>query len=224
MSHLDLELQQLKKEVLEMWDLSISQLEKSKKALNTLDKDLAREVIMHEKRLNSYELKIDRDAENILALFTPVAVDLRNVLAALKIINNLERIGDIADGVAKFVLEQDSSFDPSILEKTETNIMFDECIKMVQSLYQAYEDEDTALARSIIKQDEILDQINKAGPKRVAQYIAQEPGKVLPALYVLSTVRKLERIGDQAKNIAEEIIFYVEAKVLKHRNKIERGD
>ncbi|MBL8103852.1 MAG: phosphate transport system regulatory protein PhoU, partial [Anaerolineales bacterium] len=98
MTHLDTELKALKEDMHEMFRLVLSQLEKSKTALISLDKDLAREVIVNEKRVNSFELKLDRDCENIIALFNPVAVDLRFVLASLKINSNLERIGDIADG------------------------------------------------------------------------------------------------------------------------------
>ena len=104
MSHLDTEIQKLKTDMLEMFLLVQSQLEKSKNSLLYLDKDLAREVIVNEKRVNSFELKLDRDCENIIALLNPVAVDLRFVLACLKINNNLERTGDIADGISRFIL------------------------------------------------------------------------------------------------------------------------
>ncbi|MEP7170315.1 MAG: PhoU domain-containing protein, partial [Bacteroidota bacterium] len=105
MTHLDIELAKLKEDMLEMFQMVISQLDKSKNSLINLDKDLAREVIVTEKRVNSFELKLDRDCENIIALFNPVAVDLRFVLANLKINSNLERVGDIADGIAKFVID-----------------------------------------------------------------------------------------------------------------------
>ncbi len=82
MSHLDIELQLLKADLLKMWSLVHSQLEKGKQSLLTLDPELAQEIIISERRVNAYELKIDRDCENIFALFNPVAVDLRCVLAA----------------------------------------------------------------------------------------------------------------------------------------------
>src|ERR1017187_4631133 len=108
MAHLDDELIHLKNETLAMWDLVQLQLKKALESLVKLDQDLAREVILNEKRVNAYELKIDRDCENIFALFTPVAVDLRFVLAALKINNNLERTGDIAEGIGKFIISNES--------------------------------------------------------------------------------------------------------------------
>src|SRR3954467_3542520 len=98
MTHLDLEIKRLKSEVIEMAQLIHSQMRKSHEAFSKMDREIAREVNFNEKRVNALELKIDKDCENIFALFNPVAVDLRFVLASLKINYNLERIGDIADG------------------------------------------------------------------------------------------------------------------------------
>ncbi len=218
MAHIDDELGQLKTEVVGMWTLVQLQLKKGLEALTKLDKDLAREVILSEKRVNSYELKIDRDCENIFALFSPVAVDLRYVLAVLKINNNLERIGDIAEGIALFVVDvDDNSFDNNLLDITELLLMYEECISMMEALRTAFETENTKLARSVFKQDEILDDINIKANEIVANYIRTNIDKTEQALYAISIIRKLERVGDQCKNIAEEIIFYVEAKVLKHK-------
>jgi phosphate transport system protein len=167
--------------------------------------------------VNAYELKIDRDCENIFALYNPVAVDLRFVLAALKINNNLERTGDIAEGIGKFIISNESPFDDNLLKVTQMIKMFDVSTSMLLDVLTAFENEDTALARSIFKQDEILDNLNLNASSVIADFIRKNPDKLEQALYILSTIRNLERVGDQAKNIAEEIIFYVEAKVLKHK-------
>ena len=124
MSHLDNELQQLKTETIKMWMLVNLQLTKAKEALLKFDKDLAREVILGERRVNAWELKIDRDCENIFALFNPVAVDLRFVLSALKINNNLERIGDIAEGIAKKITYFELSVDPDRSLKRQLPLEF----------------------------------------------------------------------------------------------------
>lgn len=216
MTHLDEELRQLKSEITSMWNLVVLQLKKTQEALLTLDKDLAHEVIANEKRVNALELKVDRDCENIFALFNPVAVDLRFVLAVLKINNNLERTGDIAEGIAKFILNVSDSFDEKLLLSTEIIKMCEEANDMLADLLEAFEKEDTKLARSIFKRDEFLDDINLRANKIIIDYIRGNPDKMEQALYVLSAIRKLERVGDQSKNIAEEIIFYMEAKVLKH--------
>lgn len=217
MTHLDTELQLLKSEIISEWNLVISQLNKTQDALQRFDKDLAREVVLNEKRVNSYELKVDRDCENIFALYNPVAVDLRFALAVLKINNNLERTGDIAEGIGKFIVVTDSPFDKNLLDVAQVVKMFDVATAMLTEVLTAFEKEDTALARSVFKQDEVLDNINLNANSVIAEFIRKNPDKLEQALYILSTIRKLERVGDQAKNIAEEIIFYVEAKVLKHK-------
>src|SRR6201996_2865586 len=220
MTPIETQIVALKKELINMWMLVQSQLNKAKEAMVSFDKDLAREVLIKEKRVNSYELKIDRDCENIFALFCPVAVDLRFLLAALKINNNLERIGDIAEGIAKYVIKSDNKFDVDLLEGTKLIRMFDDSIDILSDIKVAFENEDTLLARTIFSRDEILDEINKNADNAIAAYIKTSPENISQAVFVLSIVRKLERVGDQSKNIAEEIIFYVEAKVLKHQKGI----
>ncbi len=221
---LDNELQQLKSQIIIMWEMVLSQLQKAKEALVNLDKDLAREVISTEKRVNSYELKIDSDCEDIIALFAPVAIDLRFLLAVLKINMNLERTGDIAEGIAKFVVKIPEDFDVQLLDITRVIEMFDQGNNMVNEVMNAFEKEDTLIARKVFQKDDLLDEINKNGASVIAAYIKKNPDKTEEALYILSTIRKLERVGDQAKNMAEEIIFYSEAKVLKHKPKSRKSN
>jgi len=217
MSHLENELQKLKSDALRMWKTVQTQLEKGKDALTNFDKDMAREIAAKEKRVNAYELKIDRDCENIFALFNPVAVDLRFVLAVLKINSNLERIGDIADGIARYVIDVDTRFSDELLKTTQVIEMFETANSIIQDAATAFENEDTKLARTIFKKDEKLDDINVNASYVIADFIKNHSDQVRESLHILSMIRKLERVGDQGKNIAEEIIFYIEAKVLKHR-------
>ncbi|MBP6334050.1 MAG: phosphate signaling complex protein PhoU [Bacteroidia bacterium] len=216
MTHLDIELKRLKEEMIEMFALVTSQMQKGKEALLNFDKPLAREVNFNEKRVNALELKIDKDCENIFALFTPVAIDLRFVLAVLKINSNLERIGDIADGISRYVAETPTSFDAELLKVTEVEKMFSVAIEMLDNAQQAFSAEDTKLARGVFKKDDILDEINGQANAVLENFIKSHPEKITQALHIVSTIRKLERTGDQTKNVVEEIIFYIEAKVLKH--------
>jgi phosphate transport system protein len=220
MTQLETELQQLKNEVKNMWELVGTQLEKARKALIHYDKDLAREVIVKERRVNAYELKIDRDCEDIFALYTPVAIDLRFLLAVLKINSNLERTGDIAEGIAKYVLNSSQPFTPELLKQTKVVEMYEEAINMFNDTLAAFEKEDTLLARGVFKKDDFLDKININANTIILEFLKEYPTEMDLSLYALSIIRKLERIGDQCKNIAEEIIFYVEAKVLKHSHKL----
>jgi phosphate transport system protein len=173
--------------------------------------------------VNGAELKIDRDCEDIFALYSPVAVDLRFLLAVLKINTNLERIGDIAEGIAKMILDTKEPFKKSLLDATMVIEMYDECLQMVAEILNAFEKEDSVIARRIFKRDELLDEINRKANELIAKYIADHPQDMEQALTILSMIRRLERIGDQAENIAEEIIFYIEAKVLKHLSKRDKN-
>jgi len=219
MAQIETELQLLKAEAINMWTLVNSQMSKARLAFLNFDKDLAREVVLKEKRVNGSELKIDRDCENIFALFCPVAIDLRFLLAILKINTNLERIGDIAEGIAKYVIDAEAPFGKDLLECTRILPMYEEAVRMLEDTQDAFEKEDTILARSVFKKDDFLDDVNKKSHKVLEQHVKDHPEDLSQALWILSIIRKLERVGDQSKNIAEEIIFYLEAKVLKHRNK-----
>jgi len=219
MTHLDTEVQSLRSELTEMWMLVVSQMNKAKNGLINFDKNLATEVDINEKRVNVYELMIDRDCENILALYNPVAIDLRFVLAVLKINYNLERIGDYAQGIALIIKDMDSPFDKELFVKTGVIEMFEECNAMLCDTFQAFDKENNQLALTIFNRDEKLDNINRRTNATISEYIKMKPEDIEHSLNILSIVRKLERVGDQTKNIAEEIIFFIEAKVLKHRTK-----
>lgn len=219
MTHFEEKLVLLKREITTMFVLVHSQISKAKQALLNFDKDLANEIVQTEKRVNAQEIKIDRDCENIFALHQPVAVDLRYLIAVLKINSNLERSGDIAKSVAKFVIKAENPINKELAEETQLHKMFDELILICEDIENAFTNENAGLAMSIFKQDEAVDAINKKATKSIANYIRNNPDNVEEALKIFNMIKKLERIGDQAKNIAEEIIFYLEAKVLKHSGK-----
>lgn len=216
MGHLDNELSQLKNNLIEMFLLVQKQLWKSMKALTENDHDLAREVLFNERRVNAEELKIDRDCENIAALFNPVAIDLRFVFAAFKINSHLESIGDSAKGISKFTLESNKKFAPQLLTDLQLQRMYELSASMIEDNINALMNDDTGRARAVFNKDVELDSINKKATSIIAGYITQGGEEAVPLLNLISTVRRLERVGDLSSNIAEEIIFYVEAKVLKH--------
>ncbi len=224
MTHLEEELHHLKVEMVEMANLVTSQIQKSLTALVEEDVDLAREVIFNEKRVNAYEIAIDKDCENILALLNPFASDMRFVFATLKINYNFERIGDSAEGIAQYLLLSGKCFDNELLTETRFLEMSETVNRMLRSATKAFEEGDAKLARSLFKDDIILDEINKAATDNIAIYINRRPENVYQALYLLTVIRKLERVGDHITNIAEEIIFHLEAKVLKHVKKNSKED
>ena len=221
MNLLETELGELKTELNEMTLLVRGQLEKAISAFYTFDKDLAKEIIKNEKRVNGSELIIDAKCEHILALFNPVAIDLRFVVASLKMVSDLERIGDNAKGIAQFIVRSEKPFDPEIIEAFRFREMTDTALEMLSILSESFETDDTELARTIFSKDEQMDEINVLANQVLTNYVKDinDPEKILQAIYFLSIIRKMERTGDYITNVAEEIIFYVKAKVLKHKRK-----
>lgn len=219
MPNLEVELEQLKQDLLEMARLVTVQLEKSREAVFHYDLDLANEIVANDKRINGLELKIDKDCENILALHGPVAVDLRFVLASLKINHDLERIGDHAEGIAWYVLDIGRKPEEAFLEQFMVAEMYDKAITMLENVYEALENDDTRLARKIFKKDDFLNKKNRKATKTAIKIIKSAPEKAKAIIPLLSIVRKIERVGDLTKNMGEEIIFHIEAKVLKHKKK-----
>jgi len=216
---MDAELAQLKMDLTDMWETVVSQLQKVRDVVEKNNRDLINEMPGGEKRIDAFELKIDMDCERILALYAPVANDLRFVLSVLKINYNLERIGDFAWGIAKLFRDTETSFSKESLKKTNLLLMLNTSIEMVKTALLAYENDDNELASTVFEKDKVLDSSNKNANKVIAEQIKDHPKTIMNHLNLLSIIRKTERIGDQAKNISEEIIFFLDAKVLRHKRK-----
>ncbi len=204
---------------LEMLNLNIKQLENAKEAFFNHDSDLAEEVVHTENRVNALDLKIDRDCERFIALHNPVASDLRFVLALRKINFDLERIGDHSYGISKYIIEIDTPLEQRLLDKMRVEEMFDTALSMMDDIAEAYTDSNTKIARKVFKKDKILNKINMKSFGIISEEVKQDPQLIDQFLLLFSVIKKVERIGDLITNIAEEVIFYQEAEVVKHRKK-----
>jgi phosphate transport system protein len=218
-SHLDTELKELKGTLITMWQIAINQLDKSEVAIKNYNKELGKMINATEKRLDALELKLSIDCENILALFNPVAIDLRFIMAVMKITYNLERIGDYAKSFGNLTDQIKGQFDGKLLKESKVFDMFKIASSMLNDALYAFENEDASVVHSIFKRDEELDIINQNADKVIGDWIINNPKDVLNGLNLLTIIHKLERVGDQVKNISLEIIFHLEAKILRHTKK-----
>jgi phosphate transport system protein len=216
MTHLEEVLASLKNEVQAMALLVLKQLKKTKKALLENDKHLAQDVLHGEKRVNAFELKIDMVCENIVALYNPVAKDMRMVFAFFKINAHLERMGDYAKNISKDVANLKQPYNAQLLEDLKIERMFDIANEMISQNISAMTISDTEAARSIFDMDQELNKLNSTGNTVIAEYAKLHPDEMEDLLNLASTLRRLERVGDYNTNIAEELIFYFDAMVLKH--------
>ena len=214
---IEIELANLKSSLVELSNMVLLQIDKAGNALNNCDLELVEEVMRYEKRVNGLEVNVEKACENILALYNPVAHDLRYVLSTLKINVNLERIGDYARSISKIVKNKATPFKPELLVMFEINKMFETTHMMMLTVLESIENDQNTSLKGIFSQDDILNDIQDEVPFRITEYIKKHPEDLLECLNLYVVVRKLERVGDHLKNIAEEIIFYKEAKILRHK-------
>ena len=213
MNTIEKEIQELRKSLLQMFFLVESQWEKGSNAILEYDQDIAEEISSSEKRINAQELKIDSECENLIALHAPVAVDLRFILTTFKINHALEHIADIAESIATYVANYDVPYE-KVIEELNISDMLEAFNSMMDDIILAYENKDAKIAKKVFKKDKILNKINSNAPVIIAKYLNKYDNNML--LLLLSSVRKIERAGDSLKKIGEEIIYHIEANVVKH--------
>lgn len=203
----------------EMLNLCKIQVENAFETFIAFDTDLAEDVIIKETRINALDLKIEKDTDQFIALYNPVATDLRFALALLKINYNLERIGDHAFDVANLTINLNQKLAPEILEKIQFAIMFETLNSMFSDVILAYQNEDLKIARKVFKKDKIINHINLETFNIVADEIGKNQALIRQYLMALVVMKKFEKIGDLLKNISENIIYYIDAKLVIHKKK-----
>lgn len=203
----------------EMLGLCHKQVQLTYEAFTVFDTDLAEEIILKENRVNALDAKIERDTDHFIALYSPVATDLRFALALLKINYNLEKIGDQAFDIANHTIDLNQKLVPELVEKLQFGLMFETLESMFKDVETAYHDENIKAARKVFKKDKIINKINTNAFDIVAEDAVKNPKLIRQYLMALMVMKKFEKIGDLLKNISESIIFYVDAEILKHKKK-----
>jgi phosphate transport system protein len=203
----------------EMLNLVNKQVQLAYEAFTVFDTDLAEEIILKENRVNALDVRIEKDTDHFIALYSPVATDLRFALALLKINYNLEKIGDQAFDIANHTIDLNQKLVPEIVEKLQFGLMFETLEGMFKDVETAYHDENIKAARKVFKKDKIINKINTNAFDIVAEDAVKNPELIRQYLMALVVMKKFEKIGDLLKNISESIIFYVDAEILKHKKK-----
>jgi phosphate transport system protein len=203
----------------EMLNLVHKQVQLAYEAFTSFDTDLAEEVILKEKRVNSLDIRIEKDADQFIALNCPVAIDLRFALALLKINYNLERIGDQAFDIANHTIDLNQKLVPELVERMQFNLMFETLESMFKDVVTAYTDENLKVARKVFKKDKIINKINEKAFDIVAEDAVKNPELIRQYLMALVVMKKFEKVGDLLKNISESIIYFIDAEILKHKKK-----
>lgn len=214
MKHLQRDLEALKRSILDMGSLVEAAVASAVDALLEGDRALAETVVRGDGEIDEREINVEEDCLKILALHQPVAVDLRFIVAVLKVNNDLERMGDLAQTLAKRAIslpDEDRDALPPALPDMTRRVR-----AMVSASLDSMVAMDARAARAVLRDDEAVDALHKQVYTAVQERMAVESNRVRAHVSVLSISRCLERIADLSTNIAEDVIFTVEGEVVRH--------
>jgi len=212
--HFERELETLKERLLLMGGSVEAIVLKAVEALRRLDTDLAQEVFADDKVIDRMELDVDERCVRLLALQQPMARDLRFVTAALKINNDLERVGDHAVNIAGGVLRLADQ--PLLKPLVDIPRMATLSSGMLREALDAFVRRDAETARRLCAQDDAVDFLNRQVFRELVSFMIEDPATITRAMELVLVARNLERVADLATNIAEEVVFIAEARVIKH--------
>jgi phosphate transport system protein len=214
--HFDEELSNLKNDILKIGSLAEAAISNSIEALKGLDTDKADKVIVADKAIDELELKVDEECLGLLVLRQPMAHDLRFITMAMQITTDLERMADLAVDIAQRVLE--IADEPQLKPLIDIPKLAEISQKMLRDVLNAFIKEDADMASAVILLDAEADRLRNLIQEELRNdYMIKDPSTIKRAVALLLVARHLERICDHATNIAEDVIYMVKAKVVKHR-------
>ena len=217
------ELEELKESLLKMATLVQETIRDAIQALVERDSELALKTFKGEDRINHLEIEIEDMCLKLLALRQPMATDLRFITSAMKIITDLERMGDQAVNIAERVISL--NLEPQLKPYIDIPRMAEIAESMVKDVLDAFVNRDSKLARSVCERDDLVDGLNDQVFRELLTYMISDPKTITRAVHLMIVARCLERLADHATNIAEDVIFMVDALVIKHHaDEIEKGE
>lgn len=214
MRHFTEELEELRKELLTMAGLVELAVHQSVLSLTQRDQDRAQQVLVSEARINQLEIRIDELATRLLALHQPMARDLRFLTAAIKINNDLERMGDLAVNIVERSLSLISH--PPVKPMIDIPRMAQLTESMVRNSLDSFVKSDAELARRVLVSDDAVDNLRDSITKELIGFMERDPSTVSRALDLILVARNLERIADHATNIAEDVLFLIQGVDVRH--------
>jgi len=212
--HFQEELEALKSRLLEMGGLAEERVRASVEGLVARDHALIDTVLTGDEPINRLHIDIDNRCFRLLALYQPMATDLRAIVAAVKINSDLERVGDLAVNIAEAARRY--AMHPPVKQLIDIPRMGDIAQEMLHDALDSYVRHDMTLARSVLHCDDELDGLKTQVFRELLTYMLQDASTIEPALDLILVSRHLERIGDHATNIAEDVIFMVSAEDVRH--------
>ncbi len=219
--HFSQEIENLKTSLIKMASIVDEQVDKVITALESGDIELCKGVKSKDLEVDAYDNLIQTQCENILALFQPVASDLRLVISAIMINNNLERCGDIAVNISQRVKKAGN--ERSLITESQIIDMARTAQSMLKNAIDSFIKNDTELASNVVASDEKVDKLNKQIFSFLVAKMQSNNEFIEASTHLIVMSRNIERLADHATNIAENLVFYVDAQIIAHRKKLERS-
>lgn len=213
------ELESIRTHVLAMGGLVEQQLADALRAMHRQDVELARRVIKDDHKVNAMEVAIDEACTRIIAKRQPTASDLRLVIAIIKTITDLERIGDVAESIAKVALENFTNKQYNLLVSLEA--LGQQAVRMLHEVLDAFARMDVKAAIEVYQEDDRIDREYEAIIRQLMTYMMEDPRSIPNVLQVMWSARSIERVGDRCQNICEYIIYFVKGKDIRHTSQEE---
>jgi phosphate transport system protein len=221
-THFQKELQDLKQDLLRMATLVEETISTAVQSLIKRDFDLAKKTLEAEDQINGMEIDIEDKCLKLLALRQPMAVDLRFITSAMKIITDLKRMGDQAVNIAERAISLNQ--EPQLKPYIDIPRMAEIAQSMVKDVLDSFVNRDSKLACSVCERDDLVDGLNDQVVRELLTYMMSDPKTIPRAVHLIIVARCLERIADHATNIAEDVIFMVDALIIKHHADVKEED
>ena len=212
--HFDEELAELKAKLVRMAGLAEDQIDKALAALLNRDSAQAHQVIERDHQVNALDVEIDEECIRLLALHQPAARDLRLVTTAMKISTELERISDLAENICERTIELNE--EPQLKPYIDIPRMGNSARMMVKESIDAFVKDDAALARKVLTDDDLVDDLMEQVFRELLSYMIEDPHTISRAIRLSFIAKYLERVADHATNIAELVVYLVEGKIIRH--------
>ncbi|HEY3131173.1 MAG TPA: phosphate signaling complex protein PhoU [Acidobacteriota bacterium] len=218
--HFDEQLSILKQQILRMGSMVEEAISLSVRALVQRDTALAEQVISNDPHVDKLEIEIDNTSLELLALRQPVARDLRFIATSLKIVKDLERVGDLAVDIAERAVEMNR--EPEVKLLADYPMMAEAAQKMLKDALDAFVNQDVDLAQKVLYADDYVDILNEKLFRDLLSWMTKNPSDISCASHLMFVAKYLERVGDHSSNIAEMVVFMVEGRDIRHLEKIAR--
>ncbi len=212
--HLQLGLDDLREELLALFGVVEQMVDMAVRSLVERRPDLANRVIQTDSVVDAREVKLEEECLKMLALHQPVATDLRQVITVVKINSELERMADLACNIAERAMALDLY--PLFIVPDELNDMVRESNSMVRRALDAFVTGDTAKAREVIRDDDVVDAMNRIIIDQLQELMQESPEHVIPAVHCFSASRNIECVADLATSLAEDVVYLVEGEIVRH--------